>query len=198
MLDAAWSQEIITTADELRALVGTPHEAVVKKSIAHMDDHVKNYLSMSPLFFLSTSNSEGECDVSPRGDDPGFVKVLDEHRLLYPERPGNRRIDSLLNIIENPHVGMLFILPGLEEVLRINGRAWITQNGALLKAMQWEGKPPELGVIVEVEQCFIHCPRAFKQAETWRTESWPSTEELPSITDMFHAHLRINGYSITK
>lgn len=187
-------EDAVTSVEELRALVGEPHEAVVKKSINRIDDHVRNYLAMSPLFFLSTSNAEGQCDVSPRGDAPGFVRALDDRRLLYPERPGNKRVDSLLNILSNPHVGMLCIIPGLDEVLRINGRAAITRNRELLEPSARNGTVPPLGVVVEVEECFVHCPRALQQAGIWHTESWPPKEELPSIKEMFLAHIRMNGY----
>ncbi|ALS23000.1 MULTISPECIES: MSMEG_1061 family FMN-dependent PPOX-type flavoprotein [Paenibacillus] len=197
MIHELWSQGIVTRADELRDLVGSPHEAVLKKSIAQIDSHVRNYVSMSPLFFLSTANQEGRCDVSPRGDEPGFVKVIDDRHLIYPERPGNRRVDSLLNMLENPYAGMLFIIPGLEEVLRINGRTRITRNEDILTAMQWS-EVPQLGVIVEVEECFIHCPRALKKSKVWEAESRPAKKDLPSVNDMFHAHLQMNGFTIQK
>lgn len=196
MSDWNEGEDVVASAALLRELVGLPHEAVANKSIARIDDHVRNYLRQSPLFFLSTSSAEGTCDVSPRGDAPGFVHVLDERRLLFPERPGNKRVDSLLNIISNPHVGMLFLIPGLEEVLRINGRACVIRSHERFEQMQWNGKTPPLGVLVQVEECFVHCPRALKQAKLWDTESWGPQEELPSIKDMFQAHLRINGITL--
>jgi PPOX class probable FMN-dependent enzyme len=192
----AMYKDLITSAEELRNLVGVPNEAVVKKSIAQIDDHIRNYLLISPLFFLSTASADGRCDVSPRGDAPGSVHVLDDKRLIYAERPGNRRIDSLLNIISNPQVGMLFVIPGQDQVLRINGKAYITQNEELLQPLLWNGNPPKLGVIVEVQECFVHCPRALKQASLWDTESWLPEEARPSIQAMFQAHLKINGMTV--
>lgn len=189
-------EDQVTSVEALRQLIGVPNEAVVKKSIAQMDDHIRNYLNKSPLFFLSTANAEGHCDVSPRGDAPGSVHVLDNHRLIYAERPGNKRIDSLLNILSNPQVGMLFIIPGQEQVLRINGKAWITQNQELLQPLQWNGTVPKLGVIVEVQEAFVHCPRALKQAGIWDKETWLPENELPSIQEMFQAHLKINGMTL--
>ena len=187
----------VTSAEELRALVGEPHESVVKKSIAMIDEHIRNYLAMSPLFFLSTSGADGTCDVSPRGGGPGFVRVLDDRRLLYPEKPGNRRADSMLNILSNPHVGMLFMIPGQNEVLRINGKAAITRNRELLEPLAADGgTPPPLGVVVEVEECFVHCPRALQFAGIWNTAGWPAKEKLPSIREMFLAHIRINGLTL--
>lgn len=191
-----WNTDLIESAEQLRGLIGTPHEAVVKKTVNRMERHIRHFLSQSPLFFLSSSDVSGRCDTSPRGDEAGFVKVLDDFRLIYPERPGNRRIDSLLNVLENPQVGMLFLIPGMEEVLRINGRATLTRNSELIEQMEWSGKPPALAVIVEVQECFIHCPRALGQARVWDTATWPEAEELPSTMEMFKAHLLMNGYDL--
>lgn len=184
---------LVTDAEELQTMVGEPSEQVLNKVISFVDTHVQHFLSMSPLFFLSTSDSLSKRDVSPRGDEAGFVKVLDQHRLVYPERPGNRRIDSLLNILSNPGVGMIFLIPGMNEVLRINGRASITKDEEFIASMGWSGKTIGAAVIVDVEECFIHCPRAFKQAGIWSSETWVDKESLPSTTDMFRAHLQING-----
>ncbi|EJL46459.1 phosphohydrolase [Brevibacillus agri] len=196
MWEEKWQKDRVASADELRSLVGVPHETVANKSIAQVESHVIHYLSMSPLFFLATADADGRCDVSPRGDEPGFVKVLDERHVIFPERMGNRRVDSLLNILANPQVGMIFLIPGLEEVLRINGKATITKNAELLAAQNWKGKTLGLGVVVEVEECFIHCPRAFKQAGVWNTDSWADKADMPSIMEMFRAHLRINGVAL--
>ncbi|RAJ02880.1 hypothetical protein DET54_10173 [Paenibacillus pabuli] len=184
---------LVTDAEELQTMVGEPSEQVLNKVISFVDTHVQHFLSMSPLFFLSTSDSLSKRDVSPRGDEAGFVKVLDQYRLVYPERPGNRRIDSLLNILSNPGVGMIFLIPGMNEVLRINGRASITKDEKFIASMGWSGKTIGAAVIVDVEECFIHCPRAFKQAGIWSSETWVDKESLPSTSEMFRAHLQING-----
>lgn len=184
---------LITDAAELQNMVGEPHEHVRNKAISFVDSHVEHFLSMSPLFFLSSSDGEGRSDASPRGDEAGFVKVLDPHRLVYPERPGNRRIDSLLNILSHPGVGMLFLIPGMNEVLRINGTASITKDEEFINSMGWTGKTIGAAVIVDVNECFIHCPRAFKQAGLWSSETWVDKENFPSTMDMFRAHLQING-----
>ncbi|WP_372663544.1 MSMEG_1061 family FMN-dependent PPOX-type flavoprotein [Cohnella sp.] len=194
MTDALWKQDTVTNAENLRAMMEDPHESVIKKTVSQIDPHIENFLSMSPLFLLATSAATGKADVSPRGDGPGFVKVLDKQRIVFPDRPGNRRIDSMLNIIENPQIGMIFIIPGMDEVLRINGRSIITRNKEFIASQQWNGKTTGLAVVVEVEECFIHCPRAFKQAGLWNPDNWPTKEEQPSIIEMFKAHLLINGY----
>ncbi|WP_138752477.1 MSMEG_1061 family FMN-dependent PPOX-type flavoprotein [Paenibacillus sinopodophylli] len=196
VVQAIKDSELIVSAEQLKEIVGTPHEAVVKKSVSRMEDHIRHFLSLSPLFYLSSSDASGRCDSSPRGDEPGFVKTLDDYRLVYPERSGNRRIDSLLNIIQNPQIGMLFIIPGMQEVLRLNGRASITKDVELIEGMGWSGKAPELAVIVEVEECFIHCPRALKQSGIWSADTWPEAEGLPSTKEMFKAHLQMNGYEL--
>ncbi|AFC29231.1 pyridoxamine 5'-phosphate oxidase-like FMN-binding protein [Paenibacillus mucilaginosus 3016] len=190
-------EDEITTEEELRSVVGFPHEAVVQKSVAVIDDQIRRYIAMSPLFFLSTSHADGSCDVSPRGDVPGFVRVWDEKHLVFPERQGNRRADSLLNLLTNPHAGMVFLIPGMEEVLRINGRARIIRSAKVLSGMQSGNQTPQLGVVVEVQECYIHCSRALKSSAVWNSGTWPRPEELPSSKEMFHAHLKINGYKLT-
>ncbi|WP_342552444.1 MSMEG_1061 family FMN-dependent PPOX-type flavoprotein [Paenibacillus sp. FSL R7-0652] len=184
---------LISDAKELKSMVGESSERVRNKVIPFVDSHVKKFIAKSPLFFLSTSDQNGKCDVSPRGGDPGFVHVMDPYRLVYPERPGNRRIDSLLNILSDPGVGMLFAIPGLNEVLRINGTACITKDEEFIAGMNWSGKTIGAAVIVEVEECFIHCPRAFSQAGLWDTETWANSEDLPSVSELLQAHLQING-----
>lgn len=191
-----YTDEFVTSVDELRELTGEPHEAVIKKVIAQIDDQARNYISKSPLFFLSTANAEGHGDVSPRGDTPGFVRVLDNKVLVFPQRSGNRRVDSLTNILTNPQVGLLFLIPGMDEVLRVNGRACIIRDQSILEAMQLNGVTPALGVMVEVEECFVHCPRALKSSKLWDPESWLNKEEQPSVKDIFHAHLKINGMTV--
>ena len=190
------TEHYITSLEELRQYTGEPQEHIMKKSISIVDHHVAYYISLSSLFFLATSDEDGRCDVSPRGDGPGFVKVLDEKRLIFPERPGNRRADSLCNILQSPQVGMIFLIPGMDEVLRVNGRARITKDAALLEKMEWSGKTIGLGVVVEVEECFVHCPRALKQGGAWKQDQWMDREQLPSTKEMFLAHLRLNGIEL--
>lgn len=188
-----WSERSIRSEKELREIVGTPHEAVVKKTISIIDDQSKNYLSLSPILFLSTSDEKGKCDVSPRGDQPGFARVADQKRLIIPEKPGNRRADSMMNILSNPQVGLVFLIPGMEDLLRINGRACIMRTADLPDEWKQEGDSSLLSIVVEVEECFIHCPRALKKSGIWKTDSWPQKEQLPSANQMFRAHLKLNG-----
>lgn len=151
---------------------------------------------MSPMLFLATCDADGKCDVSPRGDEPGFVHIIDNKHLVIHEKPGNRRADSMLNIISNPHVGLLFLIPGMEEVLRINGRACVVRTADVVANQQVNGKLPVISLAVEVEECFIHCPRALKKSHIWNVDSWPQSEDLPSMMEMFRAHLQLNGMTL--
>lgn len=187
------SFEAITSLEELRGIIEEPHELVIKKSISFMDDHCKEFISMSPLLFLSTSDGQGKCTASLRGDAPGFVKILNAHQLVIPDRLGNRRLDSIVNILSNPHIGLLFLIPGLEGVLRVNGRGTIIKNKEVLNQMSVKGIAPLLGIGVDVEECFVHCPRALKESKIWVPETWHNKEDLPSIEEMFHSHIKING-----
>ncbi|WP_168120846.1 MSMEG_1061 family FMN-dependent PPOX-type flavoprotein [Paenibacillus sp. HB172176] len=187
---------LVESQERLRELVGKPHEAVVMKSIAMIDEQAAAYIAMSSMMFMATSGEDGRCDVSPKGDGAGFVHVANPYQLVIPDRPGNKRVDSLRNILGNPHVGLLFIIPGMEEVLRVNGRASIIHGHSVLEELSFKGKAPLLGIVVDVEECFIHCPRALKHAGIWEHDHWPPQEELPSSKDIFQAHLKINGYKI--
>jgi uncharacterized protein len=186
-------QQQINSLDELREVIGVPSDLVIRKQLSSLDVHCRTFIAHSPFALLSTANAAGDCDVSPRGDGPGFVHVLDEQTLLVPDRPGNRRIDSLSNVIENPHVGLLFIIPGMEETLRVNGRATIVRDPDLLASMSVQGKRPLLAIAVEVEQAFLHCAKAFKRSRLWQQETWPDRSELPSLGRMLMDQVKPNG-----
>ncbi|WP_227874318.1 pyridoxamine 5'-phosphate oxidase family protein [Tumebacillus algifaecis] len=181
----------LTDAAELHALLGEPNVLVANKVIDHLDAHCLEFLAQSPFVVLSTADASGLCDVSPRGDQPGFVTVLDAKRLLIPERPGNKRVDSLRNILSNPHIGLLFLIPGLEETLRINGRACIVRDEALLSGMAVQDRVPQLAIGVEVEECFVHCAKAFKRSQLWNPSTWADKASLPSPAKMLAAHVKL-------
>lgn len=181
-------KDIVASEDILREICGTPGELVKNKSIAYLDEHCQQFIARSGLLFMSTSDRSGSCDVSPRGDGEGFVHVVDQHHLVIPERPGNRRFDSLLNILSNPHIGLIFVIPGLEETLRINGRAMIIRDTDMMTQMQAQGKTPKLGIAVTVEECYMHCGKAFKRSHTWEPEHWLAKEELPKPARIIAAH----------
>jgi PPOX class probable FMN-dependent enzyme len=142
------------------------------------------FLARCPFLLIGTADATGNCDVSPRGDAPGFVTPLDDTTLLIPERPGNRRADTLSNILDNPHVGLLCLIPGVDETLRVNGRAALVRDAALLERAVVHGNRPVLAIAVEVEECFLHCGRSFKRTHLWDTASWLRRADLPSLAQM--------------
>jgi len=173
--------DILTTEQDLRAIVGTPSVRAVMKVQNWLDAHTRAFIAQSPFLLIATSDANGRCDVSPKGDAPGFVQILDDHRLVIPERPGNKRLDGMLNIQANGHVGLIFLIPGRAETVRVNGKAWITRDPDLLERCVAHGKVPLVAIGVEIEQCFLHCPKAFIRSHLWQHEAWPAADALPSM-----------------
>lgn len=171
-------------AVDLAALYPEPSPLAKAKQIDHLDKHCRRFIELSPFLCLATSNAQGKSDVTPRGDPPGFVKVLDDNTLAIPDRPGNNRIDSLRNLSEQPQVGLLFMIPGIEETLRVNGPATLSQDPALLQSMAVDGKPPKLAIVVRVEEAFLHCAKAFKRSKLWHAEAQVPRKTLPSLAQM--------------
>ena len=176
--------DIITSVDALRQVMGTPSELVVRKQLDRLDAHARRFIALSPFLMVGTSGPDQTGDVSPRGDAPGFVLVLDDNTLLIPERPGNRRTDTLVNILHAGGVGLIFLIPGVEETLRVNGRASIVRDHALLARLQAQGKQPLLAIAVEVRECFFHCAKAFKRSGLWKPDSWPGSTGLASLAQI--------------
>jgi uncharacterized protein len=183
-------RDAVTSEEALRALVGKPSELAIRKEISYLDAHCRAFIARSPFVLIATSGATGRADVSPKGDPPGFVQVLDEHRLVIPDRPGNRRLDGMRNLLENPHVGLLFLIPGLEETLRVNGRGWIIRDEDILARCTVMGKRPTLALGVYAEECFIHCAKAFKRAQLWQPDQWPDRAGLASPAEMLVDHAR--------
>ncbi|RDY70049.1 pyridoxamine 5'-phosphate oxidase family protein [Halobacillus trueperi] len=184
-------QHVITDEKELRRIIGEPSELVNNKVIHHLDENCVQFIKESPFLTLATSDSSGSCDVSPRGDGKGFVHILNEKCLIIPERPGNKRVDSMKNLLANPHAGLIFFIPGLEETLRVNGKACIIADEDLLGKMAHRGKVPSLGIAVEVQECFIHCAKAFKRSGLWEPGTWLTKEERPSAAKMLAEHAKL-------
>ena len=179
----------ITSREALRSVIREPSELVIAKEINFLDEHCKSLIALSPFILIATSNKKGRCDVSPKGDPPGFVQVLSDKHLAIPDRPGNARLDSVENILENPHIGLLFVIPGTRETLRINGKATIIQDDEVLDKGMVDGKRPTLAIGVEVQEAFIHCAKAFIRSNLWKSETWPSLEGLPSFAKMLIDHV---------
>ncbi|MBI2217802.1 MAG: pyridoxamine 5'-phosphate oxidase family protein [Candidatus Rokubacteria bacterium] len=189
-------RDVVGSEQELRALIGSPSELAVKKQLAALDAHARAFIARSPFLLMATASGAGRCDVSPKGDGPGFVLVLDERHLVVPDRPGNRRLDGMRNILENPHVGLIFLVPGKDETLRVNGRASIVRDAELLARMEVGGKRPQLGIGVEVEECFFHCPKAFLRSKLWKPEHWPDRTDLPSMARIMYDQAKPAGETL--
>jgi uncharacterized protein len=174
-------QHVLTSEADIRALVGTPVARSVLKEQTRIDDHFRAFIATSPFLLIATAGADGTCDVSPRGDAPGFVQVLDDKHLVIPERNGNKRLDGMKNILANPHVALIFMVPGRDETLRVNGRACLSRDPALLESMTVQGATPKLAIGVEVEQAFLHCVKAFRRSQLWTQATWPPPDALPSI-----------------
>ncbi|CRZ17896.1 pyridoxamine 5'-phosphate oxidase family protein [Mycolicibacterium neworleansense] len=176
----------VTSADELRAIVGQPTAAVAKKVTGRLSEAQQRWLKQSPLGFVATTDAHGRVDVSPKGDPPGFVQIIDDTTIAIPERPGNRRVDGFLNVLQRPHVGTVFVIPGRGDTLRINGTARILADADYFDAMVVDGKRPILALEIAVEEVFFHCPKAFLRSDTWKPETWDPTA-VPSVAQMAKA-----------
>jgi PPOX class probable FMN-dependent enzyme len=171
----------ITSEAELRELLGPPVERAIKKEHRSLHAHHRSWIAESPFCLFATAGDDGTCDVSPKGDPAGFVRVLDDTTLVVPDRPGNRRVDSFRNVLANPHVGLLFLVPGREETLRVNGRARLIREAPFFDDLVVRGHRPTLALLVEVEQVFFHCAKAFKRSRLWQPQAWGDPARLPSM-----------------
>lgn len=187
---------IVTSEQELREMLGVPAPRSVLKERTSLDDHFRAFLGLSPFVLMATSGTDGTCDVSPKGDAPGYVLVLDDHRIVIPDRPGNKRFDGMKNLLVNPHIGLIFLVPGRDETLRINGRAWITRDPELLSRCVAHGKTPQLAIGVEIEQCFLHCAKAFLRSRLWRHNEWPAPDALASMAQVLHDQIKPVGITV--
>ncbi len=176
--------KFVTNLEELNAIYGDPVDLVKMKTLPKLDKHCKAFIEASPFLSLATSGADGMTGVSPRGDAPGFVAILDDNTLVIPDRAGNKRVDSMTNIVENPNVGLLFFIPGMNETLRVNGKARITDDAALLEPLTVNGKVPSAGVVVQVEEAFLHCAKAFVRSKLWNSESQIDRKTFPTLGKM--------------
>ena len=194
------TDHLIETAEDLRSRYGEASENSVRKSLDRLDRHCRRFIELSPFVVLATSGADGRADCSPRGDPPGFVAVLDERTVLLPDRRGNNRTDSLRNILENPHVGLLFMIPGANETLRLNGRAMLTADPDRLEPLAVNGRAPRSGLLIEVEEVFLQCTKALVRSRLWADESRVDRKTaLPSFGQMLADHTgRSDGEAIDR
>ena len=176
----------VSNVDELRAIVGQPDQYVANKVKDRLSPIQRDWLAHSPLGFVATTDADGRVDVSPKGDPPGFVHVIDDTTIAIPERPGNRRVDGHLNVLERPHVGTLFLIPGRGDTLRINGTARILADADYFDAMTVKGKWPILALEIDVEEVFFHCAKAFLRSDAWDPSTWNPTA-VPSVAQIAKA-----------
>jgi hypothetical protein len=181
----------ITSIEQLREIYPAPKQRSLDKEIDHLDEHCRRFIALSPFAVISSSGEDGSCDSSPKGGPPGFVRVLDDHRLLIPDATGNRRLDGFQNMLANPQVGVLFLIPGMGETLRVNGRVSLTRDPALLDGLQTAGKPAALALVVEVEQAYLHCAKCIIRSGIWKTATWPEPDDLPSAAEILNDHIGI-------
>jgi PPOX class probable FMN-dependent enzyme len=190
--------ERVTSVDELTTIVGTPGALALKKELKTLDENMRRFIAHAPFVVISTHGSDGRCDASPRGDAPGFVHVVDERTLLIPDRPGNKRLDSFRNLLETGRIGLLFLVPGMAETLRVNGRAVIIRDEAFLGPLSANGKRPLLAVAVEVEECYLQCAKALLRSKLWEPHERPSLESLPCAAAMLVDQARMPDFDVAK
>ena len=178
----------LRTREEIRAHYAEPHALALNKELQRLDYHCCQFISLSPFLVLSTSDSAGRCDATPRGGPPGFVAVADDRTLLIPDTAGNNRVDALLNIADNPHVGLLFLVPGMAETLRINGRAAITIAPGILGMLATEGKLPRAAIRVDIEEIYFQCGKALMRSELWNADRHVPRETFAPFGQIFSEH----------
>ena len=184
-------ERVLGDPAELRTVYREPAEPALRKEIDRLDDHCRAFIAHSPLVIVSTADADGRCDASPKGGPAGFVAVLDDHRLALPDLAGNNRLDSLSNLVVNPYVALLFLVPGVDETLRVNGRAVVTQDDGVLDACAVHDKRPKAAVAVQVEAAYLHCAKAFKRGEVWQPERWPDRSGLPPASCILSDHMAL-------
>ncbi len=184
-------RDVVTCEDELRAVVGHPPHHSMAKVVHVIDDHSRRFIAHSPFVFVASAAADGRVDVSPKGDVAGFVKVLDERTLAIPDRPGNRRIDTFRNVLRNPNVGLIFVVPGIPYTLRVSGKAMIVRDADLRQSMAVQGKLPEHVLVVDVDHVLGHCPKCMIRSGLWEPAAWPDTSGVPVFAEMLRAHANL-------
>lgn len=184
---ASWTSQpehLVVDEAALRSLYPPTHTLAAQKSLGVLDPHAKEFIRRSPFLTIGTQNRDGRADVSPRGDPAGFVRVLDDRTLAIPDRPGNNRLDTLSNLLANPNVGLLFLVPGFDDTLRINGTAQLSTDPDLLRRMAVNDRMPMLAIVVTVSEVFLHCAKAFRRSRLWDPEARQDRKEMPSLLKM--------------
>ena len=183
-MDDQKTDTVVANEDDLRGNYGEPMDIALMKQLGKLDTHCKEFISRSPFLCIGTSAADGKADVSPRGDPPGFVQVLDDNTIFIPDRPGNNRLDTMSNIIANPNVGLLFLIPGFEDALRVNGKAKLVKDEKILERCAVNRKVPTMGIMVEINEAYLHCAKAVRRSKLWKVESQQDRKEMPTLAQM--------------
>ena len=179
---------MISSESELRALHAAPTDRAVRKELDRLDRHCRRFIALSPFLVMATADADGHLDATPRGGDPGFVEVADDRTLLLPDRPGNNRLDSLTNLTERPDVGLIFMIPGVDETLRVNGVAELRTDPALAQRFQISRRPPSIVLRITVRQAYLHCAKALMRSRLWDPDARIDRTELPTMGEMMRDH----------
>jgi PPOX class probable FMN-dependent enzyme len=177
-------KNVVQSEAELRELMGAPVASpVVEKTLSSLDKHCRRFIERSPFVLIASGDNEGRLDISPKGDEPGFVRVLDANTLAIPDRPGNQRFDTFRNLFQSDRVGLVFLIPGKSETLRIGGTASVVRDPELLESLAAKGKVPALAIAVDVDEAFFHCSKCMIRSRLWKPDRWPSLHGLPSLAE---------------
>jgi PPOX class probable FMN-dependent enzyme len=183
----------IDSVDGLRSVYRPPAQRSLEKEVDHLDEHCRDFLAHSPFAVLASTSNDGRVDASPRGGPPGFVAALDDHHLAIPDMAGNNRLDSMRNIVEGGGVALLFMVPGVDETMRVNGRATISTDPSVLAQCPIRDLRPNVAIVVEVRSAFIHCAKALRRAALWYVEEWPDITEMTAPARMLKDHIGLEG-----
>jgi uncharacterized protein len=184
--------DFIASRDELRRHYKAPADGPIRKELRALDAHCRRFIENSPFVLIGSSDRDGNADVTPKGDMPGFVAILDDTTIAIPDRPGNNRLDTWENIVVNPAVGLLFLIPGMNETLRVNGHGRITADQGLREQLAVDGRLPATVLVVEIKACYMHCAKAFMRSKLWTPESWPPREAMPTLGEMLRDQLALS------
>jgi uncharacterized protein len=184
-------RDIVTSEEEIRSVVGHPPDHSLAKAVRVIDDNSRRFIAHSPFVFVASAGAGGMLDVSPKGDAAGFVQVLDDRTLAIPDRLGNRRIDTFRNVLQNPNVGLIFIIPGVSYTLRVSGKAMIVRDPDLRQSMAVQGKLPDHVMVVDVEHVLSHCPKCMIRSGLWEPGAWPDATNVPSFAETLRAHANL-------
>jgi uncharacterized protein len=180
----------IASEAQLRERYDAPMERAVRKELQHLDEMARRLIAVAPIVLVASHDEEGRCDVTPRGGQPGFVTVLDEDHLAIPDATGNNRLDTLRNVVATGHAGLIFLIPGRDQTLRVNGAACISDAPELLDRLTPVGRPPKSAIVVRADEVYAHCPKAFVRSRLWNPAAWPSAADQPTPAEVSHAHMR--------